>query len=363
MKQRIVGLLPAPELPERVVHQLTQTLPNLLGNHVDGDVEWKVECLTDPLTGAAETAREILEETEARKRENDWDYAICLTDLPVTHEGNIVLSDVDRERSISQLSLPAFGFVPMKKRIAEVMVNVMGEMHTPHDSNQPIADKKLKRMFSAIRSIAPSGDEHCLQLIVVPRFIGWLRLVLGMIYANRPWSTMPSFKGVVAIAFATGAYSLIFPSVWKISEAFQGWRFVLLMVTAIFAMVAWIIFSHELWEKPSQRSKSQLRRLYNITTVSTLSVAVLIYYALVLVLFFIVVRIFVPADLFAIQVGLGDGVTIIDYIELAWLAASLATLAGALGAGLENAELVRNVTYGYRQQRRYEEMHRDKSNS
>ena len=59
---------------------------------------------------------------------------------------------------------------------------------------------------------------------------------------------------------------------------------------------------------------------------------------------------FVPGAYF--QSTLKHSVGLGDYVTLAWMAASLATVAGALGASLEHEVKVREAAYGYRQRRR-----------
>jgi hypothetical protein len=60
--------------------------------------------------------------------------------------------------------------------------------------------------------------------------------------------------------------------------------------------------------------------------------------------------IFVPSGYF--QSTLQHPVDFGDYLTLAWMATSLATVAGALGSSLEDERTVREVAYGYRQQQR-----------
>src|SRR5215217_2371530 len=62
--------------------------------------------------------------------------------------------------------------------------------------------------------------------------------------------------------------------------------------------------------------------------------------------------VFVPGSYF--QTILKHPVGFGEYLTLSWLAASLATVAGALGASLEDEDTVREAAYGYRQRRRSE---------
>jgi hypothetical protein len=69
--------------------------------------------------------------------------------------------------------------------------------------------------------------------------------------------------------------------------------------------------------------------------------------------------VFVPGAYF--QITLKHPVGFGEYLSLAWLGTSLATVAGALGASLEDEETVRRVAYDYRQRRRQEHDTEEKS--
>ena len=52
----------------------------------------------------------------------------------------------------------------------------------------------------------------------------------------------------------------------------------------------------------------------------------------------------------------GHDATVRDYLVLAWLVASAATVGGALGSGLESEESIRAATYSRREQERQREL-------
>lgn len=368
MKNITVGLIPAPELPERIAAKLAGSLSEAFNEMIDGDISWEVNVYRDPLTGAAENVDKLIERAEEIKERNKWDYTVCLTDLPIFSKRGVVLADVNDQKGVAQISVPAFGLPPVKQRVKAAIIQVVGELYfrvngktAKNNGSITENDTLLKKrfLFSPIRKVTPPEKiaKSDVRFILKPKQFGRLKLLLGMTHANRPWSILPSFKHVMAIAFATGAYGLVFPTLWKLSASYGQNRFWILMLTAVVGMMIWIIFAHNLWEKPSSKSQRKLRLLYNAATLLTITVAVSVYYGMLFLLFLTAVAFIVPPELFSEVAGLEKKIAGFNYlVNLAWLVTSIATFAGAIGSGLESEKKVRNIMYGYRQQLRYAEM-------
>src|SRR5699024_5249182 len=195
--------------------------------------------------------------------------------------------------------------------------------------------------------------------IIQSKAIGQLRILAGMVYSNQPWKGFFSFKKVLMFAFGTGVYITIFPTPWELSTIYSISRFITLMAAAIIALVAWMIFAHNLWEKPTKKGDKRLRKLYNITTVSTLGIIVLFNYILLFCIFLATLYLFVPQDLFQFSTDIGKDPAFKYYVQLTWLIASLGTLAGSIVASSEDETTIREITYFYRQINRYYEIQDD----
>ncbi|MEK4298803.1 hypothetical protein MKY30_05155 [Oceanobacillus sp. FSL W8-0428] len=380
-----IGLITAPGYPKEIGARLQNELPSLLDYYVKEEVEWKIDYIEDPLLGVGANSKEILEATKEKKEEKEWDYAVCLTDIPLFIENRMIVAEANEDENIALISMPSFGSTFMIRRLRESIMQLVNEMY--YGSSEESRERSALRIESK-RSKHKGIDVDDSKNLMTSRFLGWLsplkretpndgeeeyldvrftvgrrgsisiRLLAGMVRANRPWSLFPSFMKILIIAFATGSYALVFPTLWLLSEHYTIFRMCLLTVFSILAMTVWIILIHRLWERKRDQNISYVRRLYNATTFFTLLITVCIYYVMLFGLFLVGVFVFIPMGMLEDQLTGTPGLS--NYFYIAWIAASVATVIGALGTALEDEDVVLNATYGYRQRQRQERLKKER---
>lgn len=350
-----VGLVPSPGQCERITNDIRDRLPDALADTVDGNIAWELKVITDPLTGSDIETPRLLREIATWRSDHEWDMAFAITDLPVHLDDRIVVAEASVSRQLAWVSVPPLGVVRLRERTQSLIVELANELRwkQPHAADPPLADVPTTGP-RVIRAIVPPDNDRQVDIrYVAPRIVGHARLLAGMVYANRPWSIFPSFKTTIATAFATGGYGLIFTTLWELGNIYGIGRLILLMIVAMAILIGWIIISHGLWESQQRASSRYLRTLYNTTTVLTITSGVVFAYALIYILLLVAALVYIPGSM--LEQTLQQPVTPASFLRIAWITTSVATIAGAIGAGLEDTRAVREATFGQRQHHRFQE--------
>lgn len=359
-----VGLVPSPGHAEEVVADIAGDLPSLLRENVDDTVSWEIKVVPDPLTGSNIETPQLLDELDEWRTPHGWSYAICVTDLPIRRQDRIVIGEASIDRKLAWISLPPLGVLWLRRRVRAAILEMMSEMRwgTPHPTDADAGSGRARPLEPMISSrvaegITPSEHEPTVDVRYhAPRRLGHARLLAGMVYANQPWKLFPSFKTTVATAFATGGYVMVFSTVWVLGNQYALWRLVALTLVSMSVLTGWIIISHQLWQPWRGATSRYLTSLYNSTTLLTIAVGVMFAYTAVFLLLLSASTIFIPPEILESEIQ--RAVSPSNYLRIAWMGASVATIAGAIGAGLEDSEAVRNATFSWRQQNRYAEYQR-----
>ncbi|MGH3335845.1 MAG: hypothetical protein ACRDOZ_08495, partial [Nocardioides sp.] len=259
-----------------------------------------------------------------------------LTELPLRDDdGRYLLVEADAQRRRAVVSLPALGGVRVHARTRHAVRALVSGMADPS-----------------------SKEEHRVPL---PRLSGRWRLLLGMVLANRPWLLVPGLKSALVAALATGAIATINSTVWLLAGSMSWWRLLTATIASVTLVVAWIVIDGELWDRPDDDSAEarERSRLYNTSTLVTLTAGVLIcYLALYVVNLAWALFVLDPAVMGGyLQVSLGYG----DLFVLAWFVASAATVGGGLGTGLESDEAIRAAAYSKREEERRNRLARERT--
>jgi hypothetical protein len=125
-----LGLIAAPDIPEKIARELASELPDLLASRVDDSVSWEVTVVVDPLTGTDREAPEkILDACRQRRLGEGWNLGLCITDLPVYRSGRLVAADVSAKRGVAGPSLAAMGAMRLGTRARELTLQLARELY------------------------------------------------------------------------------------------------------------------------------------------------------------------------------------------------------------------------------------------
>jgi hypothetical protein len=221
------------------------------------------------------------------------------------------------------------------------------------------ARRAVRSLVSGMADSASSGERR----VALPKLRGRWRLLLGMVLANRPWLLVPGLKSALVAALATGAVATVNSTVWLLAGSLSWWRLVVATAASIALVVGWLVIDGKLWDRPDDDSPQarERSRLYNLSTVITLLVGVLICYAALYVVNLAWAFFVLDPDVMGgyLSTPMGHG----DLVVLAWFVASAATVGGGLGSGLESDEAIRAAAYSKREQDRRERLARDNDDS
>jgi hypothetical protein len=327
-----VGLVADPASPTKIARRISDLDPP---GGEDREA-WEIEVVSEPFTTGCEDVDTALERLGDEARQHDWDVVVGLTELPLRDDdGRYLLVEVDPQRHRAVLSLPALGGLRVHARTRHAVRSLVGGMADPS-----------------------SQDEHRVPL---PRFSGRWRLLLGMVLANRPWLLVPGLKSALVAALATGAVATINSTVWLLAGSMSWWRLVVAMIASIALVVGWIVIDGELWDRPNDNSSEarERSRLYNTSTLVTLTTGVLICYLALYVVNLAWALFILDADVMGAY--LDESLGYPDLFVLAWFVASAATVGGGLGTGLESDDAIRAAAYSKREEQRRNQLANERS--
>ena len=330
----------------------------MLYRETGGRAKWVVQTATEALTLDENGTLPSVEIGRRRMADEGWDLIVLVTDLPRRAEGRPIISDYGLSSGVALVSLPGLGAFGLRRQARKVITHLIAE----HLIDKPLGDidgngqrhgRRRDHLPLGIKAAAEhidSEDEGIDMHLAFKGNTGRLRLLAGMVRTNQPWRLVPSLSPAIAGAAAGAAFGVFYSNIWHLADALSGSRLALINVLAVLAMVVWLIVDNNLWERPTDRQLREEAVLYNAATAFTIGIGVLCMYILLFAVTLFAALIVISPGLLesTLQHPSGFG----EYMRVAWLSASMGTIAGALGSGFAGEDAVRQAAYSKREQER-----------
>jgi|tagenome__1003787_1003787.scaffolds.fasta_scaffold20928503_2 hypothetical protein len=347
-----VGVVNAPAISDELTTGLVDDIRGDLEARFP-DVRWAFQLLDDGLVEPPAEDSEIVGAARQLLLARAWDLVVVLTDLPLRLARRPVVAHASPMHRVAVLSVPALGTLAVRRRLRDAVLRLigalLGEARDSGADGRPDA-ARWRRIGSRLRELGSEVEGEAPSLRFTTRVLtGHLRLLFGMVRANRPWQLAARLSRALTAAAAAGVFALVTPDIWSLASALGWQRLTVVSVGSVVAIGVTLIVGARLWERVADPRTRQQIVLFNLATTATVVIGVAAFYAALFVLSLLAGLLLVVPSLLADAIS--RPVTFGDYVEVAWLTASLATVGGALGAGLESDEAVRRAAYTYRTSR------------
>ncbi|MER5479235.1 hypothetical protein ABT026_20040 [Streptomyces sp. NPDC002734] len=354
----VVTLLADPDAPTEIAQRMALTLSARLTDKSGQRRRFDVEVVSEPFTSGTEDLPTLMRRIVDRRSAKNWDTVVALTDLPLHSHGRKLVANLSHEHGSALISLPSLGGLRLQTRarqtVEEAVLDLVGPQSTGAEG--PPRSRPLPGPFvSPLAPVRPGpiGEEETADLrYVVSGARGYLRVLIGMVRANRPWRLVPGLSKALAAALATGAVATVDSTVWSLAQTLSAPRLAIAMIGSVALMIGWLIVDAELWHRSAENSSEarQRARLYNASTVVTVGIGVLVSYVGLMVINWVWALFILNDQVFASMTR--TPLRAEEYVTLSWFVASVATVGGALGSGLESDEAIRAAAYSKREQER-----------
>ncbi|HSK23712.1 MAG TPA: hypothetical protein VK906_11075 [Egicoccus sp.] len=340
-----LGVVAAPAVGRDVAAEVVAALPGLLERRYAGTA-WQVTLLVDALVAPPADDDDLVEAAHDRLLAEDFDLLLVLTDLPVDVDGRAVVGHASPLHGVGVLCVPALGPLNRRRRALDASVRLLDVLlDVPAGADDATATAEAGERLRDLATDFARGDDR--GLVLAARVLtGKWGLLFGMVRANHPWRLALRLSRALAAAGAVGILAMVTPDVWLLADDYSLLRHSLLALAVIAIVCATLIVGARLWDRPpTPRAREQVT-LFNLATLVTVAIGVTTLYGVLFLLAQIgAFALLTPGVL---TETLGHPIRPADVIGVAWLTTTLSMLGGALGAGIESDDAVREAAYSHR---------------